>query len=209
MAAISGMDDMVGGLLGALEESGQADNTLVIFFSDNGGVGPGKRANNGPLREGKSSLFEGGIRVPFIARWPGKIRAGTTSDAFVTSLELFPTFLKLSGAPRPDAVLDGFDLMPVLRDGADSPRREMFWLHEHGAEDRVQRAARVGNWKWVESHVDGEDRGGLFDLAADIGEKKDLSALKPEILAMIKAKYEAWDWEMNHAIEPRGPFRDF
>jgi arylsulfatase A-like enzyme len=209
MAAVTGMDEMVGDILRVLDESGQAKNTLVIFFSDNGGTGPGKRANNGPLREGKSSVFEGGIRVPFIARWPGHIPAGTVSDAFITSLDLFPTFIALAGAPRPDVILDGFDIMAVLRGQAESPRKEMFWLHEHGANDIVQRAARVGQWKWVEAHRNGQVKGGLFDLSVDIGEKHDLSRDKPEILKKVKARYDAWDWEMNHLLEPHGPFRDF
>ena len=209
MAAVSAMDEMVGHLLRTLDEVGKADDTLVIFFSDNGGVGPGRRADNGPLREGKSSLFEGGIRVPFVARWPGRIPAGTVSDAFLTSLEIFPTLLKVAGATRPDAILDGFDMMPVLRGQGASPRNEMFWLHEHGASDRVQQAARIGTWKWVHSRVDGEERGGLFNLASDIGEQNDLSARNPEMLAMLKARYEAWQWEMDHAIEPRGPFRNY
>ena len=209
MAAVSGLDDMVGGLLRTLDETGQTNNTLVMFFSDNGGVGPRKRANNGPLREGKSSLFEGGIRVPFVARWPGQIPAGTVNDSFVTSLEILPTLIKLAGAPRPDAVLDGFDMLPVLTGKGPSPRTEMFWLHEHGASDKVQRAARVGNWKWVDSNFDGKNRGGLFDLSKDIGEENDLSTEHPEMLAKLKARYDAWNWEMENAIEPRGPFRNF
>src|SRR4029450_10991693 len=100
---------------------------LVIYFSDNGGVAPGKRANNGPLREGKSSVFEGGLRVPFIARWPGKIPAGRVNDEFLTSLEVFPTLLKVAGGTRRDVVLDGFDMLPTLRGEAPSPRQEMFW----------------------------------------------------------------------------------
>jgi arylsulfatase A-like enzyme len=209
MGAVSAMDEMVGNLLRTLDEVGEADNTLVMFFSDNVGDSPGRKANNGPLREGKSSVFEGGLRVPFIARWPGRISAGTVSDAFLTSLEIFPTLLKLVGAPRPDAVLDGFDMMPVLRGEAPSPRNEMFWLHEHGASDRVQRAARIGKWKWVDSRVDGKTRGGLFDLSADIGEANDLSAQNSELAEMIKARWEAWHWEMENALEPRGPFRDY
>jgi arylsulfatase A-like enzyme len=209
MAVITAMDEMVGNVLRTLDEIGQADNTLVIFFTDNGGPNPGRRSNNGPLREGKSSLFEGGIRVPFIARWPGRIPAGTVSDAFVTSLEVFPTLLKITGAPRPDAILDGFDMMPVLRGEGPSPRTEMFWLHEHGASDRVQRAARIGTWKWVDSRINGVNRGGLFDLSTDIGEKNDLSAKNSELVESIKARYEAWHWEMENAVEPRGPFRNY
>ena len=208
MATVSAMDEMIGSILRTLDETRQSENTLVIFFSDNGGAGPGKRSNNGPLRAGKSSLFEGGIRVPFVARWPGKIPAGSARDDFVTSLELFPTLLKLTGAPRPDVVLDGFDMMPVLRGVGKSARTEMFWLHEHGASDVVQRAARVNQWKWVESRRNAETQAGLFDLSADIGEKNDLSAQKPDVLKMVRERYAAWEHAMDQA-EPRGPFRDY
>ena len=138
--------------------------------------------------------------MPFLARWPGKIPAGTVRDDFVTSLELFPTLAKVAGAELPEGVvLDGFDVMPVLKGEARSERETMFWRRR----DLV--GARVGKWKWVEMGTKG---GGLFDLSVDVGEKLDLSESKPEVLEMVKEKFSEWEKEMEEA-EPRGPFRDY
>ena len=194
--AVTCMDDAIGEVLALLESQGQRDNTLILFFSDNGGAGNG---DNKPLRGHKSTMWEGGLRVPFLACWPGRIPAGRVTDEFISSLEVWPMFAGVSGAVTPpDIVLDGFDMLPILRGEQKSPRTEMFWQH------RSDRAARVGQWKWVDSALGG----GLFDLASDIGESKDLSKEKPEELARVKARFEAWRAEMD-AAEPRGPFRDY
>jgi arylsulfatase A-like enzyme len=135
-AAVTSMDAAIGELLRTLKETGQDKNTLIIFQSDNGGSGNG---GNPPLRGQKSTMWEGGLRVPFIAWWPGKLPAGVVTDEFLTTLELMPTFAALSGAKAPAGVkLDGFDMLPVLRGEKKSPRTEMFW------ERRSHRAARVG-----------------------------------------------------------------
>lgn len=196
MAMVTRMDQQIGRLLDTLDELKLADDTLVIFFSDNGGAGAG---DNTPLRGGKSTMFEGGIRVCALARWPGKIPAGTVCSEFLTSLEVFPTVLAATAAQAPQGIrLDGFDMLPVLAGQQPSPRKEMFW------ERRNDRAARVGHYKWVES----AKGSGLYDLAIDIGERRDLSAEKPEVLARLKARFAAWKAEMD-AAEPRGPFRDY
>jgi arylsulfatase A-like enzyme len=193
-AWISHLDDAVGAILEEVRERRQENDTLVVFSSDNGGTG--KR--NGPLRGGKSSLWEGGYRVPFLARWPGKIPKGGVSGEFATSLELLPTFAALAGARLPPVKLDGFDLMPAMQGNAKSPRTEMFWHHRGG------KAARSGRWKWL----DATEGRGLFDLAADPGESADLSASKPEVAALMRDKWTNWRREMD-ASEPRGPFRDY
>jgi arylsulfatase A-like enzyme len=196
-AAVTCMDAAIGELLSTLRETGQDKNTLIIFQSDNGGSGNG---GNAPLRGQKSTMWEGGLRVPFIAWWPGKLPAGVVTDEFLTALELMPTFASISGAKPPAGVkLDGFDLMPILRGEKKSPRSEMFW------ERRSLRAARVGNWKWVDM---GGNNTGLFDLSADLSEKRDLAKEKPEVAAMMRGKFAAWKKEMD-AAEPRGPFRDY
>jgi arylsulfatase A-like enzyme len=196
MAAVTCMDDAIGELLELLDEYGLAENTIVIFFSDNGGGGG---SDNRPLRGGKSRMFEGGVRVPCLVRWPKRLPAGTVCDEFLTSLEIFPTLVQAVGLDPPEGVvLDGFDMLPVLEGQAKSQRTEMFW------ERRADRAARVGKWKWVDS-----TRGsGLFDLSADIGEEHDLSREKPQVLEMVKGRFAAWKKEMA-AAEPRGPFRDY
>jgi arylsulfatase A-like enzyme len=194
--ALTCMDEAIGALVAALEKSGQRENTLILFLSDNGGSGNG---GNAPLRGAKSSMWEGGLRVPFIANWPGKLPAGRVTDEFLTGLEILPTLLAATGATAPEGVkLDGHDMLPVLRGEAKSPREAMFWQR------RSDKAARVGKWKWIES----AKGGGLFDLEADPAEKHDLSREKPEMAQKLKAQFEAWRAEMD-ASEPRGPFRDF
>jgi arylsulfatase A-like enzyme len=196
MAMVTRMDDAIGELLDTLRELKLEDNTLVIFHSDNGGGGP---ADNGPLRGKKASMWEGGLRVPAIVRWPGRLPAGRICDEFLTTLEIFPTLVAAADAQPPENVtLDGFDMTAVLRGEKHSPRDEMFW------ERRLDQAARVGNYKWVAAGP----AGGLFDLSSDLGEERDLSAEQPELLAQIKARFAAWKKEMD-AAEPRGPFRDY
>jgi arylsulfatase A-like enzyme len=196
MAAVTYMDEALGRMLDTLEELGQADNTIVIFFSDNGG---GSSADNAPLRGKKGDMFEGGIRVPAICRWPGAIPAGTVCNEFLTSMEIFPMLCRAAGTTPPKGIpLDGFDMTTVLAGKQKSPRKEMFWQR------RSNKAARVGNFKWVES-----SRGsGLFDLSKDISEKNDLSSEKPQVLASVKARFDAWKKQMA-AAEPRRPFRNF
>ena len=194
--ALTCMDEAIGALMTLLDEKKIAGNTLVMFLSDNGGSGNG---GNEPLRGAKSSMWEGGLRVPFIARWPEKIPAGKVTDEFLTSLELVPTILAATGAMAPEGVkLDGFDMLPVLRGEMKSPRKQMFWQR------RGDKAARFENWKWLES----QKGSGLFDVSSDIGEKKDLSKENPEVLKMMRDKFAAWRAEMD-ATEPRGPFRDY
>jgi arylsulfatase A-like enzyme len=195
-AAVTCMDDAIGAILDHLQQRGQLDRTLVIFLSDNGGSGNG---GNAPLRGGKGTLWEGGLRVPFLARWPGHIPPGSVRDDFLTTLELFPTLAAVAQAPLPQGVvLDGFNMLPVLAGTTSSHRGAMFW------EYRGQKAARAGSWKWIDSDA----ARGLYDLSRDISEKHDLSAEQPEVAGRIAAQWAAWRAEMD-AAEPRGPFRDY
>lgn len=195
-AAVTRMDTAIGRVLEAIEAAGETEETIVIFLSDNGGSGNG---GNAPLRGSKSTMWEGGLRVPFLMKWPGKVPAGKVTDEFLTSLEILPTLLAATGTPAPDGLkLDGFDLLPVLRGELPSPRSEMFWQR------RSDVAARVGPYKWVQS----SKGSGLFDLSTDLGEEHDLSTEKPEVLERLKACFAAWQAEME-ASEPRGPFRDY
>ena len=195
-ASITCIDDAIGELLELLDDFGIGDETIVIFFSDNGGGGI---ADNSPLRGGKGWMFEGGIRVPCIVRYPKKIEAGTTCDEFLSSMEILPTLLRLAEVQPPnDLKLDGYDMMPVLTGNATSPRTTMFWQR------KAEKAARVGDWKWVES-----GRGsGLFHLSRDIGEQTDLSRTHPQKLKEMKTHFARWREEMD-AADPRGPFRDY
>lgn len=201
-AAVTCMDAAIGKVLDCIEEQGELDNTIVIFMSDNGGSGG---ADNSPLRGHKSTMWEGGIRVPCLIRWPsGGLPSGTVNEGFYTSLEVFPSLLSAcaeSASPQavPTAlILDGFDWWKSLRGEEPSPRTEMFWQRH------AEVAVRVDNWKWVNM----ERAGGLFDLSHDIGEQHDLSKKMPEVLEQVKLRYVNWLQEMDRA-EPRGPFRDF
>jgi arylsulfatase A len=196
LAATTQMDAAIGSVLTLLDEYELADETIVIFFSDNGGSGG---SSNDPLRGGKSRMFEGGIRVCAAIRFPGRIPAGTVNDGFLTSLEVFPTLLKLAGvAPPEGVVLDGFDMLPVLADQDDSPRNEMFWKRQD------QEAARIGDWKWIRN-AEGEF---LFNLAEDLAEKNNLAEQNPDRLHEMREHFARWQQQMDQA-EPRGPFRDY
>ncbi|MCA9120788.1 MAG: sulfatase-like hydrolase/transferase [Planctomycetaceae bacterium] len=197
-AAVTCMDASIGKMLDLLAKKKILDNTIVIFFSDNGGSGG---ADNAPLRGHKSQTWEGGIRVPCLIRWPhGNVLAGSVNDEFLTSLELFPSFAAATGATLPENVtLDGYNWWPTVKGETKSPRKEMFWKRK----DLI--GARVENWKWVDM---GGKSGGLFDLSADVGEATDLSERRPDVLKMVKSRYQNWLAEME-AAEPRGPFRDF
>lgn len=196
LASITCMDAAIGEVLDLLDEYKIADNTIVVFFSDNGGGGG---ADNSPLKGKKGMMFEGGIRVPCLVRYPNKIKPGTVNDGLLTSLELVPTFLTAAGISQPqELVIDGYDMLPTLMGQAKSPRNEMYWQR------RADKAARVGNWKWVES----AKGNGLFDLSRDIGEQHDLSRSHPEKLKELQAHFANWKKEMADA-EPRGPFRDY
>jgi arylsulfatase A-like enzyme len=190
------MDDSIGEIMDRLKKLNLDENTMVVFISDNGGDAA---ADNGPLRAGKTSLFEGGLRVPMIARWPGRIPQNTVNDGFATTMDFFPTFLAAAGSkPPPGLKLDGFNILPVLEGKTQSPRTECFY------QDKDGKAARVGPWKWVQSRKGA----GFFNLKEDIGEKHDLTTEKPRELAMVQARWEAWRRDMDES-EPRGPFRDY
>jgi arylsulfatase A-like enzyme len=160
------------------------------------------------LRGGKGSGFEGGLRVPLIAWWPGVIPAGRTTHEFLSALEILPTFAAVSGAPSPGVHLDGFNMLPVLQGKQKSPRTEMFWDWPS-----VYQAARVGNHKWV-AYVPRGNKDNrppteeLFDLSTDPSETRNLAKEKPDVLAAVKGRFAQWRAEME-AAEPRGPFRNY
>ncbi|MCB1229585.1 MAG: sulfatase-like hydrolase/transferase [Verrucomicrobiae bacterium] len=183
------LDDAIGRVLETLDRTGLSDNTLVIFLTDHGGD-PVYGGRNLPLRDGKATLFDGGLRVPCLMRWPGKITAGSVIESPVWSIDLFPTLCHLAGAPTDGLALDGIDLSPALRGEATLPTdRDFFW--ELGAHAELERkhwaALRSGNLKYVNSPKDGEF---LFDLAADPNEQNDLAGAQPERLAEMRKRWE-------------------
>ena len=175
------LDNSVGAVVRAIDEAGLAENTLVFFFSDNGGT---PLASNQPLRGHKGQLFEGGHRVPAIARWPGRIPAGTTSDATLISLDLMPTMLRLAGrAAAADHPLDGVDISPVLLQKGELAERPLFW------EYAGQRAMRDGPWKLI---LPSRGQAMLFNLQNDLAEQHDLAGQQPQRVARMRAALENW-----------------
>ena len=182
------MDDAIGKVVAALKQTGAWENTLLFFISDNGGP-LAQTANNTPLRAGKHSDYEGGIRVPFLVCWPGKVAPGE-SQAVVSSLDILPTVLAAAGVSAPESKpFDGINILPILRQKTASPDRNLFWCA--GAEEGWW-AVRSGDWKLVGD----KERIELFDLGQDLSESKDLSKQMPEKIAELTTLHDAWLSEM-------------
>jgi arylsulfatase A-like enzyme len=182
LAMLAALDDAVGRIMGAVDSAGLARDTLIVFTSDNGGPTWQTTSSNGPLNGVKALMLEGGIRVPTLLRWTGRLPAGRTSDAIATGFDFTATALAAAGAPRtPD--LDGVDLTPILSGQTrPDPARRLYWR------GGPQGAMRAGPWKLVKA----EDGWFLFNLARDIGERRDLAAVEPARLAQMKADWLAW-----------------
>ncbi|WBY03393.1 sulfatase-like hydrolase/transferase [Ramlibacter tataouinensis] len=177
------MDEGIGWVMDALRRTGLADDTLVVFTSDNGGE---RFSDNWPLVGGKMDLTEGGIRVPWIAHWPRVIAPGRTSAQHCMSMDWSATVLDAAGAAaHPDYPLDGVSLLPVLRQPGCEFERPLYWRMNH----RGQRALRAGRWKYL--RVDGHDY--LFDIPADERERANLAARDPQRLARLREDWEAWN----------------
>ncbi len=186
-AMLSSLDDGVGLILGQLEESGLTNNTLVVFLSDNGGPTRELTSSNAPLRDGKGSVYEGGLRVPFLMSWPGTLPENNTYDFPVISLDIFATAVSLAGA-GPDQACDGVDLIPYLTgERAGRPHGELYWRIGRNA------AFRRDDWKIVRMRGEGWE---LYDLAADISESSDLSQAEPTLLEDLIRGWETLDAEM-------------
>jgi arylsulfatase A-like enzyme len=178
------LDEGVGRVLRALSESKLDRNTLVIFTSDNGGE---RFSFNWPFRGEKFQLFEGGIRVPAIARWPGTIPAGRTSDQVAVTMDWTATLVALAGArPAPDYPLDGVDLLPTLRGARPAFERTLFWRHQKSA------AVRRGRWKYLQDEA-GEY---LFDLGRDEREQADFRQSHAAVFDQLKREYSDWDKQL-------------
>ncbi|MFN8687833.1 MAG: arylsulfatase [Acidobacteriota bacterium] len=196
-AMVSRLDRQVGQLVDKLKEKGLYENTLIVFTSDNGAHEEGghKHAffdSNGPLKGIKRSLTEGGIRVPAIAAWAGRIPAGTVNDTPWAFWDVMPTLAGVAGASAPKGI-DGMDVMEVWQGKAKKTHPYYYWeFHEGG----FAQAVRKGDWKCIREKT-GEVR--LFDLSQDLGEQTDLAARKPEVVRELtglfeKARVESADW---------------
>ncbi len=180
------MDEGIGWIVDALRRTGQLDDTLIVFTSDNGGE---RFSDNWPLVGGKMDLTEGGIRVPWIAHWPAAIAPGGRSEQLCMTMDWSATMLDAAGvAADPDHPLDGVSLMPVLRDPGATFDRPLHWRMNH----RGQRALREGRWKYL--RVDGHDY--LFDIPADERERANLAPREPARLAAMRQQWEDWNATM-------------
>jgi len=195
-AMVQHMDENVGRLLDRLDELRLADNTIVVFTSDNGGKG--SVTSNLPLRGMKHNLYEGGIRVPLIVRWPGKVAAGSRNGFPLITNDLYPTLLDLVGCPRePRQHVDGVSFRNVLLGDAQTTSREaIFWHYPHS---RQEAAVRMGRYKLL--HFFNTDRIELYNLEADIGERNDLSKTKLELAERLFAMLKRWQRDVGARFE--------
>jgi arylsulfatase A-like enzyme len=204
------MDENVGRVVDALDRLGIAEETVVVFTSDNGGLctlgsrrGP---TSNRPLRSGKGWCYEGGLRVPLIVRAPGVSRPGMVSSVPVVSMDLYPTLLDLLGLPlRPDRHRDGVSLLPLLRGAASLDREALYWHfpHYHGSTWTPGAAVRAGDWKLVEFYEYGTAE--LYNLAEDLGESRELSAEHPEQREHLLELLHSWQRELGAKLPRPNP----
>jgi len=210
-AMVEAMDQAVGVVLEHLETAGLAENTIVVFTSDNGGLATseGHPTSNLPLRGGKGWLYEGGIREPFLVVWPDVVAPGSVSAVPVISNDLYPTVIEAAGAPvESDRAVDGISLVPALRGETLAGRDALFWHYPHYSNQGgfPGGAARVGDWKLIERYEDG--RVHLFNLADDPGEQNDLAASEEDRVAAMRTRLHAWYAEVDARFlraHPDGP----
>jgi arylsulfatase A-like enzyme len=197
-AMIESVDQSVGRVLRKLEELNLANDTIVIFNSDNGGV-VGRRhiTSNEPLREEKATLYEGGIRVPLVVRWPGVVQPGSVSGIPVISVDFFPTIVEMSGAPAPArGAVDGLSLVPLLRPRGGLPRSAIYWhyphynFHQPLIPTRPCGAIRKGDFKLIEFYEDGFAE--LYNLREDIGERRNLAPSLSDKAAELRRDLDTW-----------------
>ena len=218
-AMIEHIDRSVGTIMQALEDEGLAENTIVIFYSDNGGVdnrfdnipllgGRSKNAypnghplqyiatSNAPLRAGKGTLYEGGIRVPLIVKWPNKVKENVTSEALVSSVDFYPTLLELAKGLQPEnQVLDGYSMLPALTENKFDPERAIFTHYPVYHHEQPMSALRKGDWKIIENLVSGEFD--LYNLKYDVNEMTDLKYSYSEKLTKMKSALKKWQVDTN------------
>jgi len=212
-AMIEHLDENVGKILNAIDEKGIAENTIVIFTSDNGGLSTseGSPTCNAPLAEGKGWMYEGGTREPMLLRWPAKVAAGTVTDAVITSPDFYPTLLEACGLPLQEQQhVDGRSFMPAIN-GEKFERGSIFWHYPHYGNQGGDPGCsiRKGDWKLIEFFEEGVE---LYNLKEDLSEDNDLADEFPEKAEELLSELHAWQKEVG-AINPKRnpdwkPWRD-
>ena len=198
-AMTSALDDAVGAIVDAINKHGLTDDTMVIFLNDNGGPIYTRVQSNGPLKLGKLFLFEGGVRVPMIVKWPGVVPADSVFRGTTSSLDVFPTACAAAGIDVPNGLkLDGTDLIPFLSGKSEgSPHESLYWSNGPNV------AVRSGDWKLVKSY----DNVWLFDLARDLGENHNLAKSRPEMVEKLEQELVQWQSQMSKPAWPSKPDR--
>jgi uncharacterized sulfatase len=225
-AMVEHVDNSVGRILDKLEKLGLTENTLVVYFSDNGGLisrfdripllADSKQyiyesdtllyvaSSNTPLRAEKGTIYEGGIREPMILQWPGKIAGGQVNDAIISSVDFFPTFAGLAGIDLPERqVFDGKSLLNILAGGVYERERAIFWHYPVYHHDFPASVIRKGDWKLI--HYLHNDTRFLYNLADDIGETTDLSGRNPEKADELYRLLSDWRAEVNAELPVPNP----
>jgi arylsulfatase A-like enzyme len=197
-AMLRSLDESVGRIMNKLDELHLAENTNIVFTSDNGGavhLGQPRATSNFPLRNGKGTAYEGGLRVPLLVKAPGVTRPGTVCDTPVITMDFFPTLLELAAAEKSASrtAVDGVSFAPLLRGEKQTPHSELFWHYPHywnGGRVSPYSVARVGDWKLIRSYETGTEE--LYDLKNDLSEQTNLAASNPARRRELGARLDAW-----------------
>ena len=210
---VQSVDESVGRVMKKLDDLGVADNTAVIFMSDNGGLSTVAREGptcNLPLRAGKGWLYEGGIREPMIIKWPGVVRPGSVCSEPVTSTDFYPTMLQMAGLPMmPRQHVDGVSMVPLITGTGKLKRKAIYWHypHYHGSGNKPSGAIRAGDYKLIEWYEDNSIE--LYNLKDDIGEKNDLAGRMPKKAAELRRMLHRWLKETKATVPTPEQLKDF
>ena len=207
-AMIESLDENIGRLMSALEETGEMDNTLIIFTSDNGGLATseGSPTCNAPLAEGKGWMYEGGTREPLFVKWPGVVEPGAVCHTPVTTPDFYPTMLEAAGTDgNPDHQVDGVSIMPLLKGVGTLQREAIFWHYPHyGNQGGTPGASvRKGDYKLINFFED--DRLELYNLREDPGETRNLTEARPDLVRDLKESLSAWQKKVEAKIPQPNP----
>ena len=209
-ALVASVDDSLGTIRAALKRLKLEDNTIIVFTSDNGGLilRNDMATDNSPLRAGKGSAYEGGVRVPLIVFWPGVTKAGLVEASPAITVDLYPTLLEMTGVKPLQSLVDGISLAPLLKSGAKPDRDAIFWHypHYHPGGATPYSAIRSGDFRLVHFYEDGRDE--LYDLANDVSESKDLAANEPVRAKALRTRLDAWLKSVDAQLPTTNPAYD-
>lgn len=208
-ALVESVDESVGRLMARLDELGLTENTVIVFTSDNGGLVLREITSNLPLRAGKGSAYEGGVRVPFIVKWPGVATPGSVCDTPVITPDFFPTMLDIAGLPAPaPGTVDGKSLVPLLKQTGGLNRDTIYWHypHYHPGGATPYSAIRQGDFKLIEFFEDNHVE--LYNLLKDVGETTDLAVELPERTKALREKLHAWRNQVGAQLPTANPDAD-